>query len=82
MIPLSSQAQQATVKGVVLDTNNEPLIGANVLIVGSTNGTVTDLDGRFQLGVGPKDKIEVSYMGYEKQVIRDSRKIGLKLITN
>ena len=42
---------QVTVKGVVVDPSGEPIIGANILEVGTTNGTVTDFDGNFTLSV-------------------------------
>ncbi|MBQ8521344.1 MAG: carboxypeptidase-like regulatory domain-containing protein, partial [Bacteroides sp.] len=42
-------AQQITVKGLVKDGTGEPVIGANVLVKGTTNGTITDFDGNFQL---------------------------------
>ncbi|MBQ8443058.1 MAG: carboxypeptidase-like regulatory domain-containing protein, partial [Bacteroides sp.] len=42
-------AQQITVNGVVQDTQGEPIIGANILVKGTANGTITDLDGNFQL---------------------------------
>ena len=40
-------AQQITVNGVVQDTQGEPIIGANILVKGTSNGTITDLDGNF-----------------------------------
>ena len=42
-------AQQMTVTGVVKDPTGEPVIGANVIIKGTTNGTVTDIDGKFSV---------------------------------
>ena len=46
---VSGFAQQITVNGVVQDTQGEPIIGANILIKGTATGTITDLDGNFQL---------------------------------
>jgi len=57
---------QNTITGTITDENNEPLIGANVVIAGTTIGTATDIDGKFTLKTGsefPFD-IEVSYLGY------------------
>ena len=68
-IPFSAYAQNYQLTGSVLDGNNEPLIGANVIVAGTTNGTVTDIDGNFSLEVSPQAKLEVSYMGYIKQTI-------------
>lgn len=68
------QSQQSgktyPIKGVVLDNNNEPIIGATVLVTGTNIGAATDLDGNFTLNVPANAKsIEVSYIGYEKKVI-------------
>ncbi|MGN1239582.1 MAG: SusC/RagA family TonB-linked outer membrane protein [Paludibacteraceae bacterium] len=57
---------QTTATGVVLDAaNNEPIIGANIIEVGTTNGTITDFDGNFTLNVKTGAKLEISYMGYK-----------------
>ena len=57
------------ISGVVLDQQSEPIIGAAVKIVGTTQGTVTDFDGNFTLDVEPNQTLEVSYLGYVPQVI-------------
>ena len=44
---------QASVRGTVTSSGGEPIIGANIIELGSNNGTVTDLDGNYQLKVGP-----------------------------
>ena len=64
---LSSWAQSSiTVKGRVVDTAGESVIGASVLVTGTTIGTITDLDGNFLLSnVDPKASLEVSYIGYK-----------------
>lgn len=62
-IPLAQQ-QGHTVQGVVLDSNQEPVIGANVLVKGTTVGTITDIDGRFTLEVPDNAVLVVSYIGY------------------
>jgi TonB-linked SusC/RagA family outer membrane protein len=56
------------VKGIVLNTNKEPLIGVAVLVVGTNLGTVTDINGRFSLDVPEgSNTLVFSYIGYEKQ---------------
>ena len=60
-------AQQIAVKGVVKDTTGEPIIGANVVVKGTTNGTITDFDGNFQLNANVGDIIQVSFIGYTSQ---------------
>lgn len=58
------------IKGKIVDTKGEPLIGVSVVVVGATTGTVTDLDGNFSINV-PNDKsqIKVSYIAYKDQII-------------
>lgn len=59
-----------TVKGVVTDQNGEPLIGCNVVVVGSQEGVITDLDGRFSLKVSDGAKqLKVTYIGYVEQIV-------------
>ena len=48
-LSIDAFAQQMTVKGLVKDTTGEPIIGANVVVKGTTNGTITDFDGNFLL---------------------------------
>ena len=62
------QQKMYTIKGVILDDKtNEPIIGANVKVIGTSLGTVTDLDGNYQLKVpSSATKIEFSYIGYKK----------------
>ena len=63
-------AQNRTVTGVVRDTNGEPLLGAGVVVAGTTNGTVTNVDGTFSLNVpsGPVS-LEISSLGYTTKKI-------------
>ena len=62
-------AQTKTITGTVVDATNEPVIGASVVEAGTTNGTITDLDGKFSLNVSQGAKINVSYIGYKTQTI-------------
>ncbi|MCD7916073.1 MAG: TonB-dependent receptor plug domain-containing protein [Tannerellaceae bacterium] len=63
-------AQQSTIEGVVTDDFGDGVIGATVLVKGTTNGTITDLSGEFTLsGLKPNDIIQVSYIGYRDQEI-------------
>lgn len=66
-------AQQVTMKGNVKDGTGEFIIGANVVVKGTTNGTVTDLDGNFTLSnVEVGTPVEISFIGYVPQVIKAS----------
>lgn len=59
--------QKKTIKGIVTDETGEPLIGVNVLLVGTMNGTITDVNGEYSIQVpGDKSILEFSYIGYPK----------------
>lgn len=64
-------SQQVAVHGLVLDAShdNEPVIGANIEVKGTTQGTITDLDGAFDIECDAKAVLVVSYMGYKTQEI-------------
>lgn len=62
------QQKRMTVKGVVLDENGDPIIGANILEKGTTNGTISDMDGNFELTID-NATLQVSYIGYLPQTI-------------
>lgn len=66
----ASPQQKHTVSGVVLDETGEPLIGANVLVKGTANGQITDLNGHFSIETSSANvKLVVSYVGYTKQEV-------------
>lgn len=74
-------SQSKTVTGVVLDAANIPVIGANVIVKGTTNGTVTDMDGRFSLQNVPENAVlQVSYIGYLDQEIPVSGKSTVQVL--
>lgn len=64
-----TQQQTKAVSGVVTDSSGEPIIGANVLVKGTTNGTITDLDGNFTLEVPAGAILQFSYIGFDTQEI-------------
>ena len=65
---VSAQPDRRVVTGQVVDQNNEAVIGAAVVVAGTTQGTVTDIDGRFSLQVSPEAKeLTVSFIGYTTQ---------------
>ncbi len=63
-LSVNTFAQQIVVKGIVKDTTGEPIIGANVIVKGTTNGTITDFDGNFLLNANKGDIIIISLFGY------------------
>lgn len=70
MLILPVQAQdKITVTGYITDDTDLPLIGASVLVEGTTEGTVTDVNGLYEMEVAPDADIEVSYVGYKTQVV-------------
>ena len=73
---------QIDIRGTVRDDSGTPIIGASVVIQGTTDGTVTDLDGQFTLHAKVGDKLAVSYVGYKTLVltIRDADPINVTLL--
>ena len=71
---------QTQVNGTVIDAaNGEPIIGASILEIGTTNGTITDWDGNFTLIVQPGAKLSISYMGYKTQELAAAPNMSVKL---
>ncbi len=66
----TTNQQSKLVKGTIVDATGMPVIGANVMVKGTTNGTITDMDGRFSLDVPNDAVLEVSYIGYSSQIIK------------
>ena len=71
-------AQEKTVTGVITDSFNEPLIGASIVVQGTTNGVITDLDGKYSIKVTPGATLQFSYVGMEKQSV----KVGNQSVIN
>lgn len=76
---LSVSQQVSKIKGNVVDSNGEPIIGATIMEKGTTNGTVTDLDGNFVLNVAPGAIIQISYIGFATQELKASDNLRIKL---
>ena len=62
--------QDRKIKGKIVDMNNEPVIGANVVIKGTTNGTVTDIEGYFEIDAPLNAEMLISYIGYLPQAVK------------
>ncbi|MDR1356082.1 MAG: TonB-dependent receptor [Tannerellaceae bacterium] len=73
------QQQVRTVSGTVTDESGEPVIGANVVQKGTTNGIITDLDGRFSLSIPGSAVLVISYVGYLTQEIQTSGKTSFDI---
>lgn len=78
-LSIDAFAQQMTVKGLVKDTTGEPIIGANVVVKGTTNGTITDFDGNFQLNANKGDIIVISFIGYQSQEVPAAPSLNILL---
>lgn len=80
----STSPKQATndqkIKGTVVDESNQPVIGANIVVEGTTNGTITDLDGNFSLQVPEKAELRISYIGYLDQRVKVGNNTTLRII--
>ena len=66
LLPVVASAQQRSISGMVSDVQGIPVIGASVVIKGTTLGTVTDMEGKFQLDAEPSQTLEVSFIGYQE----------------
>lgn len=62
-------AQTQYITGTVVDDFGEPVIGANIRVKGATQGTITDIDGKFSLDVTPGQTLEVSFVGFSTQTV-------------
>jgi len=71
------QQQQKQISGIVTDAYGEPIIGANVVIKGTTDGTITDVDGRYIIMTSPGAVLQISYIGYITQEVTVGNKTTL-----
>lgn len=83
-IPAKSDSRVHQVTGVIVDTEGETVIGANVLEKGTaSNGTITDIDGRFSLNVAPNATLIISYIGFNTQEVAVNGKSSFNIkLTN
>lgn len=81
VLAVTASAQNKSVSGTIVDSNGESVIGASVLVKGTTNGTITDLDGKFNLtGVPTSGTLVISYVGYVTQSIPVAGKTSFKIV--
>lgn len=74
------QQQKKQITGKVVDNNNTSIIGANIIEAGTSNGTITDMDGNFSLNVAANAILHVSYIGYLEQEIETEGRTHLNII--
>lgn len=73
------QQKDRVVSGIVLDQKGEAVIGANIVEIGTTNGIITDMDGRFSLRVAPDAILSVSYIGYRPLEVKVENQESLSI---
>lgn len=78
-LSIGAYAQQISVKGHVKDVTGEPVIGANILVKGTTNGTITDLDGNFVLNAPQNSILVISFVGYKPAEVQASKSMVVTL---
>lgn len=76
-----STAQKKNITGTIVDPSGMPVIGANVMVKGTTNGTITDMDGKFSLEVPEGAILQISYIGFANQEIKieDQKILSIRL---
>lgn len=74
IVLITQQGKRIT--GTVKDANGEPIIGANVVEKGTTNGIITDIDGKFSLNIKPNATLKISYIGYASLEIKTNNAIS------
>lgn len=73
-------AQNITVRGTVVDSQNEPLPGVTITVVGSTRGVITDIDGNYSIAVLPTDKLQYSFVGLETKIVPVNNQTVLNVV--
>lgn len=81
IIPIR-QEKDKKLTGVVVDENNEPLIGVSIQVKGVSKGTTTDIDGKFTIDVSPSSALVFSYLGYltQEQKIKDQQNLKVNMV--
>lgn len=69
-----------SVSGRIVDVNGMAIIGANVIVKGTSNGTITDIDGNFVLQVPAGSSLLISYVGYVNKTVKVTSKSGYKIV--
>lgn len=80
--PASTTAMQQSKKisGIITDEKGEPIIGANIAVVGTTIGIISDMDGKYELEVPEDAEVKVSYIGYNPQSFKVTQKTSYNIV--
>lgn len=73
-------AQQTNVTGRITDVNSEPLTGVSIVVKGTSNGTISDLDGNFTIQASSTATLVVSYVGYTSQEVKLANQKSIKIV--
>lgn len=79
-VDTQSGKKSQMVKGTIVDVSGEPIIGANVVVKGTANGTITDIDGNFSLDTPEGSVLLVSYIGYVNQEVKVDKQKFLSIV--
>lgn len=80
-LSIQAVAQTKPITGIVVDSQNEPIIGASVAEEGTTNGTFSDIDGKFNLNLnGTNPRIVITYLGYTSEVVAVGQESEIKVV--
>ena len=81
IISVSAQTgQTVNVRGTVKDIDGEPIIGANILLGGTSTGTITDYDGNFSIQAPSNGSLHISYIGYKPQTIDINNRTNINVV--
>lgn len=80
MLTMAVFAQKVTVSGTVIDSQNEPIIGATVMEIGTQNGAATDVDGHFTLSVKPGSMLRITYVGFKTVEVKATQNMSVGLV--
>ena len=80
MLTVAAFAQKEAVSGTVIDSQNEPVIGATVMEIGTQNGAVTDIDGHFNLSVKKGAMLRISYVGFKTLEVKATQNMSVELV--
>jgi len=79
LLNAKSATKKVQIEGLVLDATGEPAIGASVLVKGTTNGTITDFDGKFTVEASEDDVLVFSYVGFKPQELKAAKDMKVTL---
>ena len=80
VLAIAQTSQTINVRGTVKDINGEAIIGANILLQGTSIGTITDFDGNFSLQAPANGVLEIRYVGYKTQIIPINNRTNIQII--